>query len=383
MSKKIINGVVQDNYVRDEHGYNFRPEWTAQQCVDELRRVAELIPDQFVTRTFFRKNSIISDATWDRYFGTMEEFRRQAGIQLHRGAHRMELHIARHASKDRYRAMNEEKAGYEDKYLMPASGRWQTVLGCNDIHDIECDPFWLRVFLDTVERVQPDKLVLNGDGFDLPEFGKYSVDPRTWDVVKRIRWMHTNFLGPIRQRAPNTEVIWIEGNHEYRLLRHLADQSPQMQVVLAELHGFTVPKLLGLDEFGVNYISRTDLAAEHKGDIKEELKRNFWIGYDCLAACHFPEGERMGLPGWNGHHHSYHAKTHYSPVFGTYQWSQFGAGHRRWAEYTTGEKWTNGFGLLHVDTVKKHVLTEYIDVRDFAVVGGRFYERSAAEAVFA
>lgn len=377
---KIVNGVVQDNYVREEQGFKFRPDWSPQDCVDELRRVADFRPSKHISRNFFRQNGIISDGTWDRFFGTFEEFRRQAGLTLPRGAHRMELNISKAASKDRYRAMNEEKAGYEGKYLMPSGSRWQTVIGANDIHDIEVDKFWLRVFLNTIERVQPDKVVLNGDTFDLPEFGKYNVDPRTWDVVKRIKWVHT-FLADIRKRAPNAEIVMVEGNHEFRLLRHLADQSPQMQVVLADLHGFTVPKLLGLDTYGVNYISRTDLCAEHIKDINKELARNFWVGYEAVLAHHFPEGERMGLPGWNGHHHRFLAKTHFNALRGSYQWFQYGAGHKRSATYTNGEAWSLGFGVSLVDTKTKAVMTEYVDIKDAAMVGGKFFTRRASEVV--
>jgi hypothetical protein len=35
-----------------------------------------------------------------------------------------------------------------------------------------------------------------GDIFDLPEFGKYGVDPREWDVVGRIKFAHENILAP-------------------------------------------------------------------------------------------------------------------------------------------------------------------------------------------
>jgi hypothetical protein len=32
--------------------------------------------------------------------------------------------------------------------------------------------------------------------------------------------------------------------------------------------------------------------------------------------------------------------------------------------------------LCHVDTQKKHTQFEYIELRDFAMIGGRFYERN-------
>lgn len=384
---KIINGVVQDNVLLNEHGQKFRGDWSPQQCVDELRRVAQMASahDRFLSRNFFRYNAIISDGTWDRYFGTFEEFRRQGGIDLPRGAHRLELHIARHASKDVYREMNLDKRGWEGKYLKPCNKRFQTVIGCNDLHDTECDAFWRRVFIDTVIRVQPDIICIDGDGLDLPEFGKYSIDPRVFEPLRRLKWMH-EFLRELREAAPDAEIVYIEGNHEHRFLRWLADAGPAgtaMKVILSDLHGMSVADFFGLTKYEVNYIARTDLAAENASDIKKELRKNYHVMYDCLLACHFPDALTMGLPGWNGHHHNHLVDTRFSALLRTtYEWHQFGAGHRRWAEYTGGEKWSTGFGLWHVDTEKKLSQCEYVDTTaDHAVVGGKWYLRQANERI--
>lgn len=348
---------------------------TKKQCISDLRRLAELDPSKSVTRRYYRIYGKYSEGAWDKHFGTFEEFRRTAGVQLSRHARRMETDIARHSSVERYVKMTIEKRQWGEKYLKPKGNRYQTVLVGSDIHDIECDTFWLYTFLDTAKRVQPDKIVLNGDLFDLPEFGKYLVDPREYDILGRIDWVH-NFLKGLREFCPDSEIILIEGNHEYRLLRHLSEATPAMKVLLSDLHGFTVPKLLGLDKFEINYVAPADLASFNKSEATKELKRNFLIMYDFLVAHHFPEGERFGLPGFNGHHHSHHCQTHYSPVHGTFEWHQIGSGHRRSASYCNGEKWSNGFMLCHVDTLEKRCQFEYIDVTNsHAVIGGKWYER--------
>jgi hypothetical protein len=59
-----------------------------------------------------------------------------------------------------------------------------------------------------------------------------------------------------------------------------------------------------------------------------------------------------------------------------------GAGYIREASYCAGEKWGNGFLLVHCDTDNKRTQFEYVDVsHEHAVIGGRFYERTAAEPV--
>lgn len=359
----------------------FHEEWNKEDCIAELRGIAEAHPEMVVTRNFFRNHSQISESTWNRYFGTFQEFKRQAGITLTRHQHRQELHVARHASVDEFRKMNMLKAGYEDKYRKPeGKTRWKTVLVGTDIHDRECDPFWRRCFLDTAKRVKPDVIVINGDAFDLPEFGKYPVDPREWDVVGRIQWFH-QFLKELRKASPDSEIVLVEGNHEYRLLRHLAEASPAMRAVLSDLHGWTVSTLLGLDQFEVNFIARANLATFTMADMKKEVARNYWIGFDAVLGHHFPEGRQMGMPGWNGHHHSHTVWSSYSPVFGAYEWHQIGAGHARGAVYTAGEQWTNGLLIAHVDTRTKWSTMEYVDIRDHAVIGGKWYTREPGEVV--
>lgn len=353
----------------------FHPEWTKDDCVAELQRVAQLDLDRVVSRNYFRVHSRISEATWNRYFGTFEEFKRQAGIKLSRHQHNLERQIAKHASKDAQREMMGQKVTFEGKYQRPCSNRFQTALIGSDQHDITCDPFYRHLFIEAAARAQPEQIVINGDVFDLTEFSKYVQDPREFKPLQRIAWVH-DFLRDLRAAAPNAELHLVEGNHEFRLVRHLTEATPALVTILSDLHGLTVPKLLGLDQFQVNYIARMDLAAFHEKDIREELRKNYLILWDCLLLHHFPEGFQYGYPGVNGHHHKHTVRAAYSPTFGPYEWHQTGAGHIREASYCAGEKWSNGFILAHVDTHRKRTAFDYVDCSaDHAVLGGRFYTR--------
>jgi len=352
-----------------------------EEVIAELRMIAERDPTRVITRNFFRVNSRYAESAWNKHYGTFHEFKRQAGIVLSRHQHRMERDIAKHASVDVLRNLNLEKAGREGTYRRPSNRRWQSVLVASDVHDITCDPFYLRVIYDTAERLQPEQIVLNGDIFDLPEFGKYPQDPREYQPLKRITWVH-DFLATLRKRAPDATITYTEGNHEFRLLRHMAEATPALMTVLSDLHGFTVPKLLGLDKFEVNFVARADLTAWNEAGIKTELRKNYVTLYDALLFGHFPEQRHMGYPGANGHHHRHALWSAYSPVFGPYEWHQIGCGHRREARYTPGEQWGNGFLICHVDTATKRTQFEYVDVtHEHAVVGGKFYCRTEAEPV--
>ena len=298
---------------------------------------------------------------------------------MSRGAHRQERNVATHASRDTYRRIAGEREGRDKKYIRKSKNKFKTVLVGSDLHDIECDPFWLRIFVDTAKRIQPDVICLSGDIFDLPEFSRYNVDPREWDVVGRIRYVHENILAPLRESAPNAQIDLIEGNHERRLLIHLADATPALKAVLADLHGMSISDLLGLDEYEVNYIAKGDLAAINKQDMKRELEKSYKNYWDCFLAHHFPHARNMGLPGWNGHHHKHALWQNYSPIYGAYEWHQLGAGHQRAADYCEGERWANGFLIASCNVESKSTIMDYCQVADFAVVAGDFYYRTDKE----
>lgn len=352
---------------------------TAQDCIDDLRRLALEDDTKVLSRNYYRNNGKYAESVWNCWFGTFAEFKRQSGIVLTRHQHRLERDLAKHAAHDHYREFNDVRASYEGRFIRENKTRYQTLIGVCDIHDKECDPFALRILIDSVKRIQPDVICLNGDLFDLPEFGKYTVDPRTWDVVGRIKFVHERVLAPLREAAPDAQIDLIEGNHEFRLCRHLADESPAMRAVLSDLHGMDVSKLLGLDRYHVNYTGRADLSAYRLCDLKKELMRNYKVYWNSLVAHHYPDGRHLGMPGFCGHHHKHIVWPHTSGVFGAYEFHQTGAMHRRTATYTDGEKWSNGFIIADVDKEKRDTLFSYIDIRDFAVVGGKYYYREPGE----
>jgi hypothetical protein len=107
----------------------------------------------------------------------------------------------------------------------------------------------------------------------------------------------------------------VEGNHEFRLLRHLTEATPALVTVLSDLHGMTIPDLLGIKKYEVNYIARMDLAAFSNSDVNHELRKNYYIAYDSILFHHFPHGFDMGYPGVNGHHHKhYHPNSYLSGI---------------------------------------------------------------------
>lgn len=355
-------------------------EASAADVIADLRRVQEQNPERYISRNYYRAVGRYAESVWTRYYGTFNEFRAQAGIVTSRHVKKMERDIAKHASVSNYRHLTQLKGDYEGKFLKPSNSLIKTLVACSDLHDKRCDPFMRRVFIDHVRRVQPDVICLAGDIFDLYEFGKYTQDPRECDIMGSIQWVHA-FLADLRDVAPSSEIWFIEGNHEFRLLRHLSEATPFMKIILSELHDMTIPQLLGLDRFEVNFVAKADLGTFKESDITKEISRNWHVFWDSICVDHFPNGKKRGMPGFNGHHHKHICTPQHNLMFGAYEWHQLGGGHIRNASYCDAESWTNGFLTAHVNTDSKQTIFDYTDVRDFACAGGKFYERAPEEYV--
>lgn len=355
-------------------------QWSREDCLEAFEELASTVDaDKVITRDFFRKNSDCPESAWSRYFGTFSEFRSQSGFDVTPHQTKHLTNISKHASKDKLRDFNKEKSEYEGKYLRPDSKRFQTIVTISDTHDISFDPFTRRVFIDTLSRVKPETVVLNGDHFDLPEFSKYFNDPRAYNIIERIEAVHS-FFREIREAVPSAEINFLSANHEARLLRHLSESSPNIMVLLSDLHGFTISKLLGLDRFEINYISREDLTVFTESDLKKELGKNYLIKFDSVLFHHYPEGKKYGIPGCNGHHHSHKCESLHNLTYGSYEWHQLGAGHIRKAVYCEAQRWSNGFMISHHDIQKKSTVFEYVDTtKDFTIVGGKWYQRTEDE----
>lgn len=348
---------------------------TPEEALQDIRSLAEDNPEMAMSRNWYRVHGKYAESAWSRYFGTFHEFKRQAGIVLSRQQHNLEKQIAKHASVDHYRAMNEERRSYGGKYDKPTDNRFKQVVIVGDLHDKNVDKFYMDVLLDTLKRIQPDAIVLNGDIFDAPEFGRYTVDPRDWDVVGRIKYVHEHILQRIRKACPTSSIDFIEGNHEARLLKHLADATPALRCVLSDLHGMTVGSLLGLDKFEINYIAKGDLAAYTLAEQHRQVKKNYKVYWDSFIVSHDGSAKNLGYPGVNGHHHKTVISADYNEHFGCYNWIQHGCGHKLDAEYCH-PKWQQGFVIATCDTETKRTVFDTVTFSEnFAVVGGVYYER--------
>lgn len=356
-----------------------KADWSAskEDCIEDLRQVQKEYPDSFISRNFYRVNGKYSDSTWNQHFGTFAQFRRSADLELSRSQQHLEKKIARHAHLDVYREFyTSEVAPWVGKYERKHdNGRIKTLVIGSDFHDVESDEFVLSVFLDTVKRVQPDVIVLNGDVFDMYELSRYDQDPREFRIKERYDFVRERIFKPLREIAPDTQIDFIVGNHEQRMLKLLADRTPAMKVLI-DLMGITFSQLLGLDEWKINLISKNDFAAYSSKEMHEEVKRNYRRYFDTVVVHHFGD-EQYALSSVGGHTHKPKMTTMANEAVGPVWQITTGAICKIDASYHEQKvNAQNGFAIVHIDTYERSAVAENILFgKKFTVVAGKYYFR--------
>ena len=362
-----------------EKSKKFDAEATLEEIVSDIRRVQEEYPTKVVTRNFYRIYGKYSDATWSKFFGTWQEARRQAGLELNRFQHSVERDVAKHAHLDIYRQFQKEEIDpWIGKYKTPDNGeRFKKVMVCSDLHDKNLDQFCWSVFLDTAARVQPDHVVLAGDIFDAAEFSKYDQDPRSYSIKESFDFVKKNIFAPLRATCPNAEISFVIGNHDFRIIKYLANKSPHMRVLLSDVMGLTLSDLFGLPEYKINLVSRFDLAAFTSAEMRCEIKNNFMVLYDCLVIDHHGVGT-FGMSGCSGHTHRTKMDSSANLLRGPIHWCVMGAMSKIDFDYQERlNKSHQSFLIWHIDTQTKQCQPEHcIFTDEMIVVAGKYHVRT-------
>jgi len=320
---------------------------------------------------------VMPDKDWVSTFGNFGQFKLAAGL----GESKLEMQyynqIASCDSNYVLNKLNEKKHEYSEKYLRPDNNRFQTVLVGSDFHSELCDEFSVSCFIDAAARIKPSIICLAGDVLDFECLNTHQrVDPRRFTISQELKWLDI-FLGKLREVSPDSQITYLEGNHEARLLRHFANDSPYVRELLHEYHGFDFGKLLGLDKHSVNFISKSDLSVYKESAIKREVAKNYIVIHDTLAIGHTPEIKKLKMQSFHGHHHQYSVQNDYSLSQGAFQHIQLGAMCKLDAHYCDAQHWQSGFAIAHIDVETKGCQVEYIDTsNEFCMIGGKFYSRN-------
>ena len=246
----------------------------------------------------------------------------------------------------------------------------------SDFHDLLVDRFALSVWNDQLSIRQPDIIAFNGDIFDCPEFGRYPFDPRKWKIKERFAFVKKHIFAEARKRCPDAQIEFIIGNHEWRILKLLALQSPNVRILLSDVMGLSLNDVFGLDDFQINLICKVDLEAFREKDMKDEMQNNYEVYYDAYVLCH-KANYGFGMSGSNGHLHTTKIDTDANIPMGNISWMQTPCMHMLDAEYIEGKNnWNLGFGQVYINILTKEVIQTPINIQqDWACINGKVYRR--------
>lgn len=363
------------------HGKRYDHTITTAQCENDLRRVQNLFPLKNLAEVDYLEHGLYSQDTWQRHYGTWLAFQRAAGVKLALPAVRYNSQVAKHVNLDVYRNYYEKSVlPYANLYGQPRkTGRFVDMVVGSDFHDKKSDPFALGVFLDTCKEMQPTDILLNGDIFDNYEFSRYDKDPRVADVVGAFQFVKKHIFAPLRNACPESRIIFMIGNHDWRVQKILAEGNPYIKELLSDVMGLTLADVFGIHEFEINLVTKWDLnfAATGQKAIEKQLRRNYKVFYDCYVAAHIKD-YGFGLSGTSGHIHRGLFDTSKTEAAGHVSWMTTPSICRVEEDYVEGlDKAWNGFGVVNIDTAKDAVVQQLVMIPgDFTVVNGRRYVRS-------
>lgn len=355
------------------------PDVTKQDLINDIKRLQEEFPSKTITRDFYRKNGSYSEKHWVDKFGIFATFKREAELTESKEEARFNRAKSKHRELDIYRRFfSEEVLSYHRKYeKSDKDERYKTLVIGSDFHDIHSDTFVLSVFIRTCEMLQPDIIVLNGDVFDLYEFSHFDQDPEQCDLEKRFNFVQTHIFKALRKACPDSQIDFIIGNHELRLIKMLASKHPALRILMAGPLKLNLSKIFGLDEFEINLVTKYDLPSFIK-TIDTEKAENFKKYYGCFVVTH--KGDYgFQMSGTSGHTHRPKLGIGYNEALDYLTtWNVTGCIKKTYAEYVEGpNKWMNGFGIVHIDVVDKVVNQIPILIPgNFAVIEGVRFVRN-------
>lgn len=130
--------------------------------------------------------------------------------------------------------------------LFPETSKW---LILSDIHLPYHDVPTVELAIRAARRKKNCNVLLNGDILDSHEISSFDKDPRAPRYIEE-RQACIEFLRYLREKLPNSRIIYKAGNHEDRLERYLMRRAP----ALFGLESVKFENIMELDNFGVEYV---------------------------------------------------------------------------------------------------------------------------------
>lgn len=129
----------------------------------------------------------------------------------------------------------------------------------NDFHLPFNDPVATDLFFKFLKDFKPHYIVINGDLMDCFEISDFSKSAWSDFTFKDEISQTKKFFKKLRTLCPQSEIIYIEGNHEFRIKKYLSKNAKE----LAFLDGVQLENILELQKFGVKYVGLNKMIGKY------------------------------------------------------------------------------------------------------------------------
>lgn len=225
-----------------------------------------------------------------------------------------------------------------EPFHIPANG---SLLVLSDIHVPFHDPDALKVAIRHGRNEKVGAVLLNGDTLDFYAVSDHEKDPRKVDWMGELE-AGRQVLRMVRSAFPNVPVYFKEGNHEYRMERHLMKHA----ALLLGMPEFELPTLLRMGELGIEFIGNKRMI--HAGELNighgDEWKGGGGINPARWASLRAKENVLVG----HFHRPSEHIERTVRGRTRGY-WST-GCLCELTPKYLPYNEWCHGFAVVHLNT---------------------------------
>lgn len=237
-------------------------------------------------------------------------------------------------------------------------------------HDEKAYDIMLSIAVDQDKKLPLDEINIMGDFADFFWFGLHGKLPDQMSIKETLKdeiYQCIQKLEQLRKLFPNAKINFIEGNHEFRMVRYIVNKCPE----LYEL--FTLPELLQFDRIGITY------HPYGKNQLYRVLDTNLFIRhqpYNAGKNCASSTAHNKGISLLFGHTHrkqSYTYKQADGKLITCISGGWLGDRNQPVFSYMDSDNWAQSFSFVFSDGKDDWFIHE-IDIKnDKAVYGGYVY----------
>jgi UDP-2,3-diacylglucosamine pyrophosphatase LpxH len=209
-----------------------------------------------------------------------------------------------------------------------------THIGIDESHDHRA----VELALWICRELQPEYIYFLGDLADFYSVMSHTKDPNYRSILKDELYLVNKFLDRVRDENKNCELHFIEGNHEYRAARYLAEKAPDLIGI------YTVNDLLMLESRNIYY------HAYGPSQLVQVMDTNLYARHEPYGRSPEASARKAMCSLINGHDHRIAqikiSSAHGNVCHGISCGWLGNANHKIFSYVKTRAQWQLGFGIV-------------------------------------